>query len=87
MTYFGSGWQNSAIEIPDPDGDFYAAKEVPHGRVSQQRILKGDGQVAAVLRLHSAGLRHPLAARYPVLYLLHGWGEDETGGIGRGTSI
>jgi hypothetical protein len=36
MTYFGSGWQNSAIEIPDPDGDYYAAKEVAHGRVSQQ---------------------------------------------------
>ena len=37
MTFFGSGWQNSGIEIPEPpDVDYYNAKDVPHGRVSQQ---------------------------------------------------
>jgi hypothetical protein len=35
--FFGSGWQNSGIEISEPDGDFYQAKDVPHGHVSQQR--------------------------------------------------
>jgi hypothetical protein len=34
-TFFGSGWDNSGIEIPAPDADFYAAKDVPHGQVSQ----------------------------------------------------
>ena len=36
MTFFGSGWQNSGIEIPAPDADFYAAKNVPHGHISEQ---------------------------------------------------
>ena len=35
-TYFGSGWQNSAIEVPAADAGFYEQKDVPHGRVSQQ---------------------------------------------------
>src|ERR671917_169960 len=25
-TFFGSGWHNSAVEIPDPEGDYYTAK-------------------------------------------------------------
>jgi len=36
MTFFGSGWWNSGIEIPASDSDVYAAKNVPHGHVSQQ---------------------------------------------------
>jgi len=37
-TFFGSGWDNSGIEIPEPDADaaYYAAKDVPHGQVSQR---------------------------------------------------
>src|SRR6267143_3780941 len=32
-TYFGWAKQTSGIEIPDKDGDFYTAKDVPHGEV------------------------------------------------------
>ena len=35
-TFFGSGFDNSAIEVPDPDGDFYAFKDVPRGQVRQR---------------------------------------------------
>ena len=35
-TYFGSGWQNSAIEVLAPDAAFYEHHDVPHSRVSQQ---------------------------------------------------
>ena len=35
-TFFGSGWDNSGIEIPAPDADFYSAKDVPHGQVSER---------------------------------------------------
>ena len=31
--YFGSSWMSSGIEVPDPDGDFYDTKNVPHGEV------------------------------------------------------
>ena len=80
MTYFGSGWQNSAIEVPDPDGAYYAPAEVPHGRVSQQWYFS-----RVTNRWRRAYVYTPpdydtnVEARYPVLYLLHGWGEDETG--------
>jgi enterochelin esterase-like enzyme len=80
MTYFGSGWQNSGIEIPDPDGGYYAAKDVAHGRVSQQWYLsKVTGAWRRAFVYTPPDYDTNARARYPVLYLLHGWGEDETG--------
>jgi hypothetical protein len=35
-TFFGSGWDNSGIEIPEPGVDYYSAKDVPHGEVRQR---------------------------------------------------
>ena len=35
-TCFGSGWYNSAVEIPEPDAAYYSAKDVPHGEVRQR---------------------------------------------------
>jgi len=80
MTFFGSGWQNSGIEIPAPDADFYSAKQIPHGHVSQQRYFSKVTEkwrrcfVYTPPEYETSG-----KTRYPVLYLLHGWGEDETG--------
>jgi enterochelin esterase family protein len=80
MTYFGSGWQNSAIEVPDPEGDYYAAKAVPHGRISQQSYFsKVTGKWRRSFVYTPPDYDTNTRARYPVLYLLHGWGEDETG--------
>jgi enterochelin esterase family protein len=80
MTYFGSGWQNSAFEVPDPKGDYYAPKDVPHGRVSQQWYLsKVTGKWRRAYVYTPPDYDTNTRARYPVLYLLHGWGEDETG--------
>ena len=79
-TYFGSGWQNSAIEVPAADAAFYEHQDVPHGHVSQQWYhskVTGKWRRAFVYTppdYGSAGRKS-----YPVLYLLHGWGEDETG--------
>src|ERR1035438_9523981 len=38
MTFFGSGWQNSGIEIPEPAADsaYYQLQNVPHGHIGQQ---------------------------------------------------
>lgn len=79
-TYFGSGWQNSAIEVPDPAGDFYAQKDVPRGRVSQQWYFsKVTGQWRRAFVYTPPDYDSKARKSYPVLYLLHGWGEDETG--------
>ena len=79
-TFFGSGWENSAIEVPEAaDVDFYLPKDVPHGQVSQRWYyskVTGKWRRCYVYTPpdYDAGKK-----RYPVLYLLHGWGEDQTG--------
>jgi enterochelin esterase family protein len=78
-TYFGSGWQNSAIEVPAPDAAFYDHQDVPHGHVSQQwyhSTVTGKWRRAYV---YTPPDYDTAKKSYPVLYLLHGWGEDETG--------
>jgi enterochelin esterase family protein len=79
-TFFGSGWHNSAIEVPDPDAEYYSAKSVPHGRVSQQWYLSTvTGKWRRSFVYTPPDYDTNTRGRYPVLYLLHGWGEDETG--------
>jgi enterochelin esterase-like enzyme len=82
VTFFGGGWWNSGIEIPEPgpEGDYYQVKDVPHGHISQQMYYS---KVTASWRrcfvYTPPDYQTNAKARYPVLYLLHGWGEDETG--------
>jgi enterochelin esterase family protein len=78
-TYFGSGWQNSGIEIPAPDQEFYQPKDVPRGRVSEQWYFSTVTQKWRRCFVYTPAGYDGGKAKYPVLYLLHGWGEDETG--------
>jgi len=87
VTFFGGGWWNSGIEIPEPStaGDYYQVKDVPHGHVSQQRYYsKVTGQWRRSFIYTPPDYHTNTKARYPVLYLLHGWGEDETGWFRQG---
>jgi enterochelin esterase-like enzyme len=79
-TFFGSGWANSAIEIPEAaEVDYYLPQDVPHGQVSQRWYRsKVTGKWRRCYVYTPPGYDGG-KARYPVLYLLHGWGEDETG--------
>jgi len=82
LTFFGSGWWNSGIEIPEPDADadYYHAKDVPHGHVGEQSYYsKVTGRWRRALVYTPPDYGSNVKAHYPVLYLLHGWGEDETG--------
>lgn len=79
-TFFGSGWHNSAVEIPDPDAAFYSAKDVPHGEVRQRWYYsKVTGQWRRCYVYTPPEYDSNVRTRYPVLYLLHGWGENEEG--------
>jgi enterochelin esterase family protein len=79
-TFFGSGWDNSGIEIPEPgNADYYLLKDVPHGQVSQRWYyskVTGKWRRAYV---YTPPDYDNGKTRYPVLYLLHGWGENEQG--------
>ena len=57
-----------------------SAKDVPHGRVSQQWYYsKVTGKWRRAFVYTPPDYDSPAQKSYPVLYLLHGWGEDETG--------
>src|SRR6476620_8682524 len=44
-TFFGSGWDNSGIEVPEPDAAYYSPRNVPHGEIRQRWYLsKVTGQ-------------------------------------------
>jgi enterochelin esterase family protein len=79
-TFFGSGWDNSGIEIPDPDADYYSAKDVPHGDVrSRWYYSKVTGKWRRAYIYTPPDYEASPRNHYPVLYLLHGWGENEQG--------
>ena len=77
--YYGSVRWESGIEIPAHDRDFYALKNVPHGNV--QQILfhspSTNTERRAFVYTPAEYSKNP-NKKYPVLYLQHGWGEDET---------
>ncbi|CAN5451932.1 hypothetical protein BH10BAC2_BH10BAC2_33870 [soil metagenome] len=79
LNFYGSTRWESGIEIPAHDKDFYALKEVPHGNV--QQILfpsKSTGSQRRAFVYTPPGYENEKSKKYPVLYLQHGWGEDET---------
>ncbi len=79
LNFYGSIRWESGIEIPAHDQDFYALKNVPHGKV--QQILfpsKSTNTSRRAFVYTPPGYDKDQTKRYPVLYLQHGWGEDET---------
>ena len=79
-TFFGSGFYNSAIEVPDPDGEYFSLKDVPRGEVRQRWYLsKVTGEWRRTYVYTPPDYDRNTNAKYPVLYLLHGWGENELG--------
>jgi enterochelin esterase-like enzyme len=85
QNFFGGGKFASMVEVPEQGSTYYSAQNVPHGQV---REVWYHSEI-------SGGWRHALVyappnydnepkTRYPVLYLQHGAGEDETGWIRQG---
>jgi enterochelin esterase-like enzyme len=80
LYYYGSSRMGSAIEIPAKDQDFYALKSVPHGQLRE--ILYYSKTSSSNRRIYvytPPDYDKDVTKRYPVLYLQHGMGEDETG--------
>ena len=75
--YYGSVRWESGIEIPAHDQDFYAVKDVPHGQVVQ--VLFPSPSTNSTRRAFVyLPPTYDGKKKFPVLYLQHGWGEDET---------
>lgn len=80
--FFGSNWENSGIEIPEgPEGDYYRFnKNIPHGQIRSIDYWSDiNGKERHINVYVPAEYEKNQKKKYPVLYLVHGWGEDENG--------
>ena len=78
--FFGTGVDASAIDIPEAGVDFYLEKNVPRGEVRMQRYWSASLNAWRTCYVYlPAEYDSKPTKRYPVLYLQHGGGEDETG--------
>ena len=79
LNFYGSTRWESGIEIPAHDQDFYALKDVSHGNVQQILFPSKSTNTSRRAYVYTPPTYgKDKSARYPVLYLQHGWGEDET---------
>lgn len=78
LNFFGSTRWESGIEIPAHDQDFYALKDVPHGNVQQVLFPSPSTKTSRRAFVYTPPGYEKSKSKYPVLYLQHGWGEDET---------
>ncbi len=80
MYFYGASRWGSGIEIPARDQEIYALKNVPHGKIIQhQYFSKITNSWRRCFVFTPPGYEKNTSKRYPVLYLQHGSGEDETG--------
>jgi enterochelin esterase family protein len=84
-TFFGMGREASGIEVPEKGVDFYDVKNVPHGEIRENWYFSKTTDAWRRIFVYTPpNYDKNLNTRYPVLYLLHGIGEDETGWTNQG---
>src|SRR6266508_6446074 len=78
--FYGAGRWGSAVEVAAKDADFYALKEVPHGQLREIHYFAKTSNTNRHAFVYTPpDYDKDISKRYPVLYLQHGAGEDETG--------
>jgi len=79
LFFFGACRYGSGIEIPSDDQDIFAKKEVPHGHVQEVYFpSESTGTDRRAFIYTPPCYQKDEAKRYPVLYLQHGYCENET---------
>ena len=81
--YFGSCRWESGIEIPAHDADFYADKATEHGKVVKVLFPSASSKDCRPAFVYLPP-QYDGKKKFPVLYLQHGWGEDETAWMTQG---
>jgi enterochelin esterase family protein len=80
--YFGSNWESAGIEIPEgAEGDYYRFnKNIAHGQIRSLFHWSDVNGIERHINVYvPAEYEKNPGKKYPVLYLVHGWGEDENG--------
>jgi enterochelin esterase-like enzyme len=79
-TFYGMGRMASGIEVPFSGDGYYAVKDVPHGEIAIKRYFSTVFNTWRQFYIYKpAGYDVSTDQKYPVLYILHGGGEDERG--------
>jgi len=80
LYYYGAMRWGSGIEIPAHDQNIYSLKDVPHGQIREIYFPSESTNTSRRAFVYTPpDYEKDLNKRYPVLYLQHGWGENEYG--------
>ena len=80
LYYYGASRWGSGIEIPSPDQDIFAVKNVPQGSVNEFYYYSSvTEQMRRCFIYFPAEYYSNPTKKFPVLYLQHGMGENEFG--------
>lgn len=78
--FFGAMRWGSGVEVPAQDESIYAVKNVPHGQMREVLFFSPSTNSSRRAFVYTPpGYETEMDRRYPVLYLQHGWGENEYG--------
>jgi enterochelin esterase-like enzyme len=84
-TFYGMGRMASGIEVPFKGDDYYALKNVPHGDIRIKNYFSKVTNSWRNFYLYTPpGYDQNTNTKYPVLYILHGGGEDQRGWASQG---
>ena len=83
--YYGASRWGSGIDVPAADEDFYTVKNVPQGSVNEVYYYSTVTEKMRHCYIYlPAAYRENPTKKFPVLYLQHGMGENETGWSAQG---
>ncbi|TDD99496.1 alpha/beta hydrolase-fold protein [Flavobacterium cellulosilyticum] len=83
-SFYGMSRMASGIEIPYKKGGFYELKEVPHGDIRIKKYFSKAMNSWREMYVYTPPGYDTSTEKYPVLYLLHGGGEDQRGWASQG---
>lgn len=79
LYFYGASRWGSGIEIPSKDQDIFALKNVPHGQLRENQYYSKTSKTVRRVYIYTPPGYESGSQKYPVLYLQHGMGENETG--------
>ncbi|HLN74793.1 MAG TPA: alpha/beta hydrolase-fold protein, partial [Prolixibacteraceae bacterium] len=84
-TYYGMGRMASAFEVPFKGDSYYEVRNVPHGDIRIKRYYSNVTNSWRNFYMYTPpGYDQNTQEKYPVLYILHGGGEDQRGWASQG---
>jgi enterochelin esterase-like enzyme len=70
---------SNVFEVPGPDEEYEATRPVPHGEVRISWYQSSTLDMARSMHIYTPPGYDGAKEKYPVLYLLHGAGDDDSG--------